>query len=91
MRIKVRVTPKSSRNDLEVTPDGPLKAWVHAPPADGQANEAVISLLAERLSIPKSSVKLVAGATSRNKTFELADLDEQAVAERLGAQRRKGR
>ena len=42
-----------------------------APPVDGRANKACAALLAKLMGLPKSSVSLVAGASSRNKTFEV--------------------
>jgi len=82
-RLRVRVTPRSSRNRLERRDDGTLQAWVHAAPHDGEANEAVRDLIAERLAVPKSSLRLVAGASSREKTFEVEGLDLDEADRRL--------
>jgi uncharacterized protein len=48
-----------------------LKVAVQAPPVDGRANEALIAFLAETLGIPKKSVELVTGESSRSKVFLL--------------------
>ncbi|MCX7800642.1 MAG: DUF167 domain-containing protein [Fimbriimonadales bacterium] len=85
VRVRVRVTPRSSRNRLERREDGSLRAWVHAAPCDGEANEALRSLLAERLRIPKTSLRLVGGAACREKTFEVDGLAPQEVERRLAA------
>jgi uncharacterized protein (TIGR00251 family) len=71
MRISVKVQPKSSREALERLEDGSYKARVHAPPADGEANAAVVELVAKHFGKPKSAVKIVAGHTSRTKILEI--------------------
>jgi len=72
MKIKIRVLPRSSHNEVvgEMV-DGTLKVKLTAPPVDGKANEALIKLLAEHFSVAKSKIKIVAGATSKNKTIEI--------------------
>lgn len=59
----------SGREELEVR--------VAEPPADGAANEAVVSLLAKALGVSRSELSIIAGATSRNKRiaipFDLAE------------------
>ena len=67
VEIDVRVQPRSSRRAVERQPDGSYKVWVSEPPADGAANEAVCSLLAKELGVPKSTVEILRGRTSRNK------------------------
>lgn len=48
-----------------------VKIAVQAPPIEGRANEALIAFLAETFSLPRSSVELVSGASSRSKVFLL--------------------
>jgi uncharacterized protein (TIGR00251 family) len=48
-----------------------LKIAVQAPPIEGRANEALIAFLAHALSVPKSSIKLISGESSRSKVFLL--------------------
>lgn len=68
--IAVRVTPKASRNAVTEGEYG-LRVSVTTVPEDGKANKAVIKLLATALGVPKSSLTLVRGATSRDKVFRL--------------------
>jgi len=68
--VRLRVTPKASRNAVEETPEG-LKVWVTTAPEDGKANKAVVKLLADALGVAKSHLTLVRGATSRDKVFRL--------------------
>jgi uncharacterized protein YggU (UPF0235/DUF167 family) len=48
-----------------------LKVHTTAAPTDGQANEAVIKLLARHLGIPKSQIKLLRGVAGRDKVFAI--------------------
>lgn len=72
--LPVKVTPKGGRDIvLPVNPeDDALKLKVSAPPDKGEANEAVIALLAKTLGLPKSQVSIVKGETSRQKQVALA-------------------
>lgn len=72
MKIKIRVLPRSSRNEVvgEMA-DGTLKVKLTAPPVDGRANEALIKLLADYLDINKSKIKIVTGAANKNKTVAI--------------------
>ena len=82
-RLHVRVTPRASREAIDgFDAEGALRVRVSAPPADGAANAAVARLLAKALGVPGRDVVLVAGATARQKTFEVA-LTEGEIRERL--------
>lgn len=63
-------------------------AWrvrVTAPPVDGAANEAVCDLLAVTLHLPKGNVRVVSGASGRNKVVEIVGVTAQIVRARLTA------
>lgn len=70
MKINVRVIPRAKINQVEIQPDGVVRVHTTTAPTDGKATAEVIKMLAEYYSVPKTSVKLVRGATSRNKVFE---------------------
>lgn len=72
-QIRVKVTPRASRNELLPLPDGSFVAKVTAPPADGEANRAVIRLLADYFAVAPSRILLIAGRTSRQKVFEIEE------------------
>ncbi len=85
--MSVRLTPKGGRDQvggIEVLADGRavLKARVRAVPADGQANAALIALLAKALDVPRSAVTLIAGDISRIKRIEICG-NGAALAARL--------
>ena len=67
----MRVTPRSSRNRIEIGGDDAIKVWVTAPPTDGQANKAVCGLIAEKLNVAKSTVTLHRGEASRQKQIAI--------------------
>ncbi|MDA7429500.1 DUF167 domain-containing protein [Primorskyibacter aestuariivivens] len=69
--ILVRVTPRAGRNAVVRDADGKITVRVTAPPEDGKANAAVQKLLAKSLGLAKSRLRLVRGATSRDKLFRI--------------------
>ena len=73
--LDVRVQPRSSRNAVETLPDGSVKVWVTAPPTDGAANARVCELLARAVRVPKTSVSVVRGHTSRSKRLRFETLE----------------
>jgi uncharacterized protein YggU (UPF0235/DUF167 family) len=85
VRIDVRVLPRSSRTRVGGVRDGRLVVRVTAPPVDQAANDAVVSALAEALDLPRSAIRIIAGAQSRNKSVEVAGLDAAGLAARLAA------
>jgi uncharacterized protein YggU (UPF0235/DUF167 family) len=62
-----------------------LKVRVRARPVEGEANEALVKLLAKALGVPRSSVDLMRGAQSRLKMIAVDNLDDEAVRTRLSA------
>jgi len=70
-KINVRVIPRAKQNKITVESDGRVRVHITAAPVDGAANVAVIKLLAEYFDAPKSQIKIIRGATSRNKVVEL--------------------
>lgn len=76
--LRIRVTPKSSRNRVE--PGTPLKVYVTAPPADGEANRAVVETLSKALGVPKSRLEIVSGHSGRDKTVAVQGLTDAELA-----------
>jgi len=74
VRVAVRVTPKASRDKADgVSADSDghrmVKVSVTAVPEDGKANDAVIKLLSKAWRVPKTSITVIQGQSSRNKTL----------------------
>src|SRR5262249_9802966 len=83
-RLDVRVVPRARRTSIEGGRDGRLLIRATAPPVDGAANDATIAALADALHVPRRSVRVVSGASSRYKTVEVASIGAAEVAARLG-------
>ncbi len=66
-KIHVLVKPRSSNNEVIPQPDGSFIIRVSAPPQQGHANEQVIHLLSDHLSVPKSCLTIKHGLTHRKK------------------------
>ena len=81
--FQVKVHPRAKKNAITGVLGDALKLSLTAPPAEGRANDACIAFLAEVLRLPRSSVTIAAGQSSRNKLVRVAGLSTSAVAERL--------
>ena len=72
MKISVHIKPNSHhREEVVENDDGTLTVYVKAPAIEGRANAAAIKLLAKHFKVASSKVKLVRGATSKYKIFEI--------------------
>ena len=74
MKISAKIKPNSRyREEVVANDDGSLVVYTKAPAVEGRANLAAVKLVAKHYGVALSRVKLVRGATSRNKVFEIAD------------------
>ena len=89
-RLRLRVAPGSARSGIVGRYGEGWKVRVAAPPEDGRANDAVLRLLAETLSVPRAAVTLVSGHGARDKIVELTGLDPTEVEQRLSSVAGKG-
>jgi len=70
--VRATIKPNSRKGPLvETAEDGTLTLYVRAPAVEGKANKAAVELLATHFGVPRSCVRLTAGATSRHKRFEI--------------------
>ena len=81
----VRVQPRARREQITGVLGDALKVSVTAPPIEGRANAACCELLAKILRLPKSSVTIAAGESSRNKQVRVADIGAAELTARLQA------
>jgi uncharacterized protein (TIGR00251 family) len=79
----VKVHPRAKKNAITGQVGDVLKLSLTAPPVDGKANDACIEFLAKLLEVPRSSVTIAAGQSSRNKVIRVAGLSAQQVRDRL--------
>jgi uncharacterized protein YggU (UPF0235/DUF167 family) len=82
-RFAVRLMPRGGSDRVDgVSDEGVLQARVSAPAVGGAANAALVRLLADELDVSKTSVRLVAGATGRQKLIVVDGISPQTVATR---------
>jgi uncharacterized protein (TIGR00251 family) len=79
----VKVHPRAKKNAITGEVGDALKLALTAPPVDNKANEACIDFFAKLLKVPRSSVTIAAGQTSRNKVIRVAGLSTEEVRQRL--------
>jgi hypothetical protein len=79
----IKVHPRAKKNAITGEVGNALKLALTSPPIDGRANEACIEFLAKLLNVPRSSVTIAAGDTSRNKVIRVRELSAAQVEERL--------
>lgn len=73
--IKIKIVPNSSKNDI-ILEDEFIKIKVTAQPIENKANIALKEFLSKTFKIPKSSIEIIKGETSKEKTILLMVLDK---------------
>ena len=81
-RFNGRVHPRAPRNGVDGVHAGTLRIRVTAPPVDGEANEAVVSVLAEWLGVAARDVRIVSGGAARSKLVEVDGVSADVVRRR---------
>ncbi len=81
----IKVHPRANTTGITGEFGDALKVSLTAPPVEGRANEACIEVLAKLLKVPRSSVTIASGHTSRNKVIRVAGVTAQYVRDRLGS------
>ena len=76
--IKIKILPNSSKNDI-VIEDGFIKVKVTAQPIENKANKALIEIISKKLKVPKTSIEIVKGLASKEKTvlIKTSDIEKQ--------------
>jgi len=82
--IEIHLQPGAKRNEVVGFKDGVLYAKVTALPQKGQANRALVELMAQTLGIPKSAIDIIRGQSSRSKVIAVQGLSGEEVREILG-------
>jgi uncharacterized protein (TIGR00251 family) len=82
--LLIRMQPRSSENALVGWSGDTVKLRVTAPPVEGAANTACLSVLSKLLDVPFTHLSLVKGEHSRNKVVRILGLTEEQVQARLG-------
>lgn len=79
----VKVHPRAKKNAITGELSEALKVSLTAPPVDGEANAACIEFFAKLLKVPRSSVTIASGQSSRAKVIRVAGLSAEEVRTRL--------
>jgi uncharacterized protein (TIGR00251 family) len=82
-RLRLRVAPGARRSEIVGRYGDAWRVRVTAPPDRGRANDEVLQVLAEALDVRRRQVRLVAGASSRDKIVELDGIDVDEAEQRL--------
>jgi uncharacterized protein (TIGR00251 family) len=72
--LKIRLIPKSSRNEIVGRDGETYRIKLTAPPVDGKANRAMLVFLSKKLKIPRTSMEIVRGEKSRDKTVRVTGI-----------------
>jgi uncharacterized protein (TIGR00251 family) len=77
--VTVKVTPRASKSEIVGADPEWLRVRLQAPPVDGKANAELIALFAKRFGLPKRSVGILTGDTSRLKRVKLHGVPAETV------------
>jgi uncharacterized protein (TIGR00251 family) len=83
--LTVRVIPRAKKSGVTGTRDGALLVRLTAPPVDNAANEELVGLLAELLTVPKRAVTIASGERGRLKRVTVEGIDTASAMARLVA------
>jgi uncharacterized protein (TIGR00251 family) len=81
--IRIKLLPKSSRNQVVGREGDHFKVKVTAPPVEGKANKALIDLLAKKLGVPKSHIEIISGKSSRLKSIRIDGLSIEEITRKV--------
>lgn len=82
-RLTLKVTPNAAKSEVVAFSDGVLTIKVAAPPVKGRANQEIINFMSQLLAVPKSSLLILKGHRSRNKTLYISGMVIQELLEQL--------
>jgi len=81
----VKVHPRAKRDAMVGDIGDALKLDLKAPPIDGRANEACIEFFAKLLKVPRASVTIASGQTSREKVVRISGITAEQLRQRIVA------
>lgn len=81
--LQIKVVPGASRTEIAGWLGHRVKLRVRQPPGQGRANDAVITLLAQQLGLPREALKITRGITTPIKTVAIEGTSEAALRDRL--------
>ncbi len=79
----IKVHPRAKKNAITGELGDALKVSLATPPIDGRANEACVEFFAKLLKVPRSSITIASGQTSRNKVIRVAGIPAVELSKRI--------
>lgn len=76
--VNIKIAPNSKKNEI-FREEEFVKIKITAQPIDGKANKALIEFLSKNFKIPKTSIKILKGETSKEKTILFETQDEEKL------------
>lgn len=76
--LNLKIIPNASKNEIAIS-DDIVKVKIIAQPIDGKANKALVEFLAKELKVPKTSISIVKGISSKEKTLLFKSLTDEKV------------
>lgn len=73
--LNLHIQPRASKNEVCGVQDNALKIRLTSPPVDGAANKLCREFLSDLFHVPKSSVEIISGETSRHKRVRITSND----------------
>jgi len=80
----IKIHPRAKKNAITGELGDALKLSLTSPPVDGRANEACIDFFAKLLKVPRSSVTIASGQSSRQKVIRVSGLSAEEIRRRIG-------
>ncbi len=82
-RLTVKVHPRARRSGIAGRLGEAWKLDLAAPPVDGKANDECVRFFAELADVPRASVRIVMGATSRTKVVEIEGIEQSELERKM--------
>lgn len=76
--VNLKISPNASKNEI-ILADDIVKVKITAQPIDGKANKALIEYLSKLFKVPKTSIVIVKGETSKDKTILFDTFDDEKI------------
>lgn len=84
VRLRVKLVPGSSRDEIVGPLGDRLKVTVRKPPEKGAANKALVRLLADALGLGRRDIEVIRGHTRPEKDLLVRGLPGERIRRRLG-------
>jgi len=78
--INLKISPNAAKNDILKDETG-VKIKLTAQPIEGKANKALLEFLSKKLKIPKTSIEIIKGETSKDKTLLIKVADGDKISD----------